>query len=48
MTFPPVSVMSNVNEASDLYYNTETGTPKRHWAVVIEINHILEHHDKKG
>lgn len=48
VTFPPVSVMSNVNEASDIYYDTETGTPKHHWAVILEINHILEHTDKRG
>lgn len=47
ITFPPVTIMSNCDETSDLYYNTETGIPKMHWALVIEINHLLKHPNGK-
>lgn len=35
--------MSSCDQASDLYYEGETGVPKVHWALVIEINHLLKH-----
>lgn len=48
ITFPPVSIMSNCNEASDIYYDTETGQPRVHWALIMEINHLLTHPNKIG
>lgn len=35
--------MSSWDKASDLYYEGETGEPKVHWALLIEINHLLKH-----
>ncbi len=48
ITFPPVSLLSDCNETSDLYYDTTTGNPKRHWALVVEINHLLYHPNRIG
>lgn len=46
ITFPPISIMSNCDETSNIYYNIETGQPKVHWALIMEINHILKHPNK--
>lgn len=46
--FPPVSIMSSCDETKDIYYDTESGMPKVHWALVIEINHLLRHPSRVG
>ena len=48
VTFPPVALMSDCQTTSDLYYDTETGLPKVHWALVMEINHLLNHPTRIG
>ena len=48
ITFPPVTIMSNCDETSDIYYDIKTGLPKVHWALVVEINHLLKHPTKIG
>lgn len=40
--------MSNCDETSELYYDTKTGVPRVHWALIMEINHLLKHPSKIG
>lgn len=48
ITFPSIAYMGNTEDPSPLYYNTETGSPKIHWALLLEMKKIFDTNDKKS
>lgn len=41
ITFPSLKMLPKDDDPKELFYNTETGTPKQHWCFLIELHESL-------